>query len=244
VQIGRGRPNKLLEVGGTRPRSVRFPMQASRVGSQPSGCDGRAGSCGPCATASPNRASASPTATTRRSAGAISTASSAWPLGCRRRPPRPPSSLPSPPTAQRGAGARAHPSRPSARRVPSRAHQDTLDHLHILLNDEWDPPRPALARARGLARAPRSPDPAPQPLALRAPPFGELSGRDRFVALLFVALLFVALLPCSTSRYDEGGTPPRREAPRRLPDGPRRPRRVASGRRGTGCDPCPGPPLH
>src|SRR5215468_2118497 len=25
VQIGRGRPKKLLEVGGTRPRSVRFP---------------------------------------------------------------------------------------------------------------------------------------------------------------------------------------------------------------------------
>jgi hypothetical protein len=25
VQVGRGRPNKLLEVGGTRPRSVRFP---------------------------------------------------------------------------------------------------------------------------------------------------------------------------------------------------------------------------
>jgi hypothetical protein len=25
VQVGRGRPRKLLEVGGTRPRSVRFP---------------------------------------------------------------------------------------------------------------------------------------------------------------------------------------------------------------------------
>ena len=25
IQIGRGRPKKLLEVGGTRPRSVRFP---------------------------------------------------------------------------------------------------------------------------------------------------------------------------------------------------------------------------
>ena len=25
VQVGRGRPKKLLEVGGTRPRSVRFP---------------------------------------------------------------------------------------------------------------------------------------------------------------------------------------------------------------------------
>jgi hypothetical protein len=25
IQVGRGRPKKLLEVGGTRPRSVRFP---------------------------------------------------------------------------------------------------------------------------------------------------------------------------------------------------------------------------
>src|SRR5947207_11493888 len=25
VQVGRGRPKRLLEVGGTRPRSVRFP---------------------------------------------------------------------------------------------------------------------------------------------------------------------------------------------------------------------------
>jgi len=25
VQVGKGRPRKLLEVGGTRPRSVRFP---------------------------------------------------------------------------------------------------------------------------------------------------------------------------------------------------------------------------
>ena len=25
VQVGRGRPRKILEVGGTRPRSVRFP---------------------------------------------------------------------------------------------------------------------------------------------------------------------------------------------------------------------------
>ena len=25
IQVGRGRPRKLLEVGGTRPRSVRFP---------------------------------------------------------------------------------------------------------------------------------------------------------------------------------------------------------------------------
>jgi len=25
VQVGRGRPKKVLEVGGTRPRSVRFP---------------------------------------------------------------------------------------------------------------------------------------------------------------------------------------------------------------------------
>ncbi len=25
VQVGRGRPKKILEVGGTRPRSVRFP---------------------------------------------------------------------------------------------------------------------------------------------------------------------------------------------------------------------------
>ena len=25
VQVGRGRPKKMLEVGGTRPRSVRFP---------------------------------------------------------------------------------------------------------------------------------------------------------------------------------------------------------------------------
>jgi hypothetical protein len=25
VQVGRGRPTKVLEVGGTRPRSVRFP---------------------------------------------------------------------------------------------------------------------------------------------------------------------------------------------------------------------------
>ena len=25
VQVGRGRPKKLLEVGGTRPRSIRFP---------------------------------------------------------------------------------------------------------------------------------------------------------------------------------------------------------------------------
>ena len=25
IQVGRGRPTKLLEVGGTRPRSVRFP---------------------------------------------------------------------------------------------------------------------------------------------------------------------------------------------------------------------------
>ena len=25
MQVGRGRPKKLLEVGGTRPRSVRFP---------------------------------------------------------------------------------------------------------------------------------------------------------------------------------------------------------------------------
>ena len=25
IQVGRGRPKKILEVGGTRPRSVRFP---------------------------------------------------------------------------------------------------------------------------------------------------------------------------------------------------------------------------
>ena len=25
IQVGRGRPKKMLEVGGTRPRSVRFP---------------------------------------------------------------------------------------------------------------------------------------------------------------------------------------------------------------------------
>ena len=27
IQVGRGRPTKLLEVGGTRPRSVRFPEE-------------------------------------------------------------------------------------------------------------------------------------------------------------------------------------------------------------------------
>ncbi len=30
VQVGRGRPKKLLEVGGTRPRSVRFPQAVWR----------------------------------------------------------------------------------------------------------------------------------------------------------------------------------------------------------------------
>ena len=96
----------------------------------------RPASCARCATACPQPASASPTATTPRSAAATSTASSASPSASRRRATAAGVFYAVATHVEELGRERVHPV--FLLDEAHLLHQDTLDHLHILLNYEWD----------------------------------------------------------------------------------------------------------